>query len=131
MIGLIAAWLIALFLPVADVRTGAAMDVTFGSDILMLGWMGPMVLILSWFANITFAAICWLLWRDAPPRRGWAIGLGLATLLLGLEALAWQHMSGLTPHVVENYRAGFWLWLVIMMTAGLLAIVTVRPARET
>lgn len=113
---LLTAWVTALFLPVATVDH-LNEDQTFsGWLILLLGFLGPLILQFSAYANPLFLAV--LLYVAVKRQRAAPRLLKLAAGVLALalmNALFWVSVpddSGFNP--INHYHAGYHLWLGVM-----------------
>ena len=116
-------WLISLALPFfvspedADLR-----NVTLGYHVLLLGWLGPLLLIFSWYANPLFLFACLKLLLT---KRSAGFTAGLAVVL----AVSFLFYPGI-PHYpsteqVIGYGWGAYIWY----SAILLAPVAARARR--
>ena len=123
---LIAGWLLSIVLPVTYGGNSDPIKLVRGWDVLLLGYMGLMVFLFSWYANILFAFICYLLLRRRPVPKGWGIALGIVTILFSLESFAWESLSKVTPSPIFGYFIGFWVWLAVMVASGASIILSAR-----
>ncbi|RTL22191.1 MAG: hypothetical protein EKK52_06400 [Burkholderiales bacterium] len=102
-----------------------------GIEVLLSGWMGPVLLEFGWYANPCFLAACVAL---AVGRERIALGSSLVALLLGLTSFAttgWVFDEAeLTP--IRGLGAGFGLWLcaIALLAAFSVVVVVVGRRRE-
>ncbi len=102
-------WGLALALPV--VRTSARPDCTnttnmMGYLVLLIGWLGPLQLQVSWYANplIIVAVVRRLMFR----RGGW---WGVCALVVAIPSLLWAETTADTVAYNCRHLAGFYLWI--------------------
>jgi hypothetical protein len=89
-----------------------------GSQILVLGWLGPAMLQFGWFANLAMPAA---VYRLLSARRETKLDILLAIVLslLASDALLWRDIhteSGTIP--VVAFASGFYAWLIAMFGAS-------------
>jgi hypothetical protein len=109
-------------------RGGGAEESWPGIQVLGLGWMGPLIGQLGWYANLPAGlALPFLLFR----RCFIAAGILAVSLLLSLHTLALFHQEipanegGVgPPYVLQRLGPGFYLWVasLLVLFLGSLAL---------
>ena len=123
----LAAWAASLPLPAAHVGN----RVTYGFDVLMLGWLGPLMLHFGWFANLLLPlAMAAFLFGAAPSRSGPQI-VGWLILLCGLNSLVWVDLySDGSTKPIELHGSGYYLWMLATIGGGAWLIALGRSQRR-
>lgn len=127
-LGWLAAWAISLPLPAAYVGD----RVTYGFDVLGLGWLGPLMLHFGWFANLVLPVAMAAFLFGAAPSRSWPQVAGWMVLLCGLNSLAWFNIpddSGANP--ITRYGIGYYLWMLATIGGGAWLIALGRSQRRS
>lgn len=106
-----ALWTAACFLPSVAIcgRDGTGPENWFANDtIVLFGWLGPLIGMFGWYANLTLVIGLTLLLLGRMP----GLWLAAADLLLTLSAFVpdrlWQHEGWSEP--ICAYGAGWWTW---------------------
>ncbi len=99
--------LLILSLPAIRTTDG----VVWGSELLALGWLGPLNLKFAWFAN---PAMMVVVVRVLHRRRvHWLIGLTLFALMA--DAMAWTGLPGESGRAeIIQYFGGYYIWLALV-----------------
>jgi hypothetical protein len=114
-------WLLSLNLRAATVSHLGGDQVFYGSDILALGWMGPLIGQFGWFANLLLPlGLAFLLLergRSLYPVIGWSL------LVLAANSSFWDRIpddSG--QNYIIKFEPGFYCWMIAVVSVGIYLI---------
>ena len=88
-----------------------------GWEILCEGWLGPLIGILAWYANV-FAVVSLILGMlGRTPKT--AVAFALGSVMLGLDSFRFtvEPSMGMTPgSFLDHFERGFYVWEFSLMT---------------